>query len=416
MTHRNKVRIHIDAMSIYGIGLIIYFATASIYVFPSGLPQPGDYLIAAASGFLLLTSFAIGRSYKAVVFFSFLFVLYAFCISAIWAALVSDPDMLRIPAYYLFNFVVFLSLIVAASRAPERTLTLLKYAAIAGVTSLIAQFVLTFDFSLRRQSLGFNNPNQLAYFSLCLCAILLLLRHAGVLTFNMFAVLYAACSVPLLVSFSATALVAWLFSLTIILFTQFRRSALTAIAVVVVFALAGWILYAFSSQETYFGENLSYRISRIDDKTQNIAAQRGYDRIFEFAQYTIFGAGEAARWRFGDYGIREIHSTVGTLIFSYGIVGTALFVGFLLSALRGAGMVHYAVLAIPFLYALTHQGLRTTLFWLLLAALAICVADMRKRKRRAKKAPSSSAAVTAPFSAQTRLTESSRSDDRSGDV
>lgn len=380
MTHRNKVRIHIDAMSIYGIGLIIYFATASIYVFPSGLPQPGDYLIAAASGFLLLTSFAIGRSYKAVVFFSFLFVLYAFCISAIWAALVSDPDMLRIPAYYLFNFVVFLSVIVAASRAPDRTFNILKYAAMAGVASLIVQLAVSFNFSLRRQSLGFNNPNQLAYFSLCLCGILLLLRHSGKFSFYMFAGLYAACSLVLLMSFSATGTVAWLFSLGIILFSQSKRSKWTFVGTALLLLVSGWVIYFSVTQDTYFSESLTYRIGRLDAKTQDISAQRGYDRIVEFAQYTFFGAGEAGRWRFGKFGDKELHSTVGTLIFSYGIVGTTIFGAFLLSTVRRASLFHWSVLGIPFLYVLTHQGLRATMFWIFLATLSASVVLSRKKK------------------------------------
>lgn len=377
---QKNARLRIDVMSVYAAGLIIYFAAASIYVFPSGLPQPGDYLIAAASGFLLLTSFAIGRSYKLVVFFSFLFVLYAFAISAIWAALVSDPDMLRIPAYYLFNFIVFLSVIVAASRAPERTLNLLKYATMAGIASLAAQLVISFDFSLRRQSLGFNNPNQLAYFALCLCGILLLLRHMGVLKFYMFAGLYATCSLALLMSFSATGMVAWLFSLGIILFSQSKRSKWTLAGTAVLILASGAILYVSATQDTYFSEGLTYRISRLDDKTQDISAQRGYDRIVEFAQYTFFGAGEAGRWRFGSSGDKELHSTVGTLIFSYGIVGTTIFAAFLFSTVRRASLFHLSVLGMPFLYALTHQGLRATMFWIFLAALSIAVVVSRKKR------------------------------------
>src|SRR2546422_1043712 len=52
---------------------------------------------------------------------------------------------------------------------------------------------------------------------------------------------------------------------------------------------------------------------------------RGYDRMTNHPQYLLFGAGEGAYYRFQSAWPRELHSSYGTLLFCYGIFGTALF-------------------------------------------------------------------------------------------
>src|SRR5690606_25026545 len=72
--------------------------------------------------------------------------------------------------------------------------------------------------------------------------------------------------------------------------------------------------------------------------------ERGYERLWEYPQYLIYGAGEGAHWRFMDVlyaersigGGREIHSGLASVLFSYGIFGFALFAGFIYAIFRKA--------------------------------------------------------------------------------
>jgi hypothetical protein len=55
------------------------------------------------------------------------------------------------------------------------------------------------------------------------------------------------------------------------------------------------------------------------------------------------------------------------MLFCYGFVGLGLFVWFVWASLRGVGLRIWLCLAAPFAYGFTHQSLRTTLFWVLIA-------------------------------------------------
>jgi integral membrane sensor domain MASE1 len=83
----------------------------------------------------------------------------------------------------------------------------------------------------------------------------------------------------------------------------------------------------------------------------------------------VFGAGEGGLSRFAEFPRQhmEIHSSVGTVLFSYGVVGILLFTGFFWSLIGGAPLRLAVVLVPPLLYTVAHQGLRFTMMWVLFA-------------------------------------------------
>jgi hypothetical protein len=96
----------------------------------------------------------------------------------------------------------------------------------------------------------------------------------------------------------------------------------------------------------------------------------------EYPEYLLTGAGEGALYRFdeaddGDEQIHEIHSTFLTIMFSYGLVGTAAFAAAIWRLYRLSSGGAFLYLIPPFLYGLTHQGLRFSFFWLLLAVIGV---------------------------------------------
>ena len=116
-------------------------------------------------------------------------------------------------------------------------------------------------------------------------------------------------------------------------------------------------------------ETLSSRIanSRID--ADDTLAGRGYDRIWNNAEYIIFGAGEGAVYRFDTFLGGEIHSSVGTLLFSYGILGLLLFL-YALGRLGIQDRVCIKYILVILIYGLAHQGLRSTHFWIFLGLVS----------------------------------------------
>lgn len=104
-----------------------------------------------------------------------------------------------------------------------------------------------------------------------------------------------------------------------------------------------------------------------EGKFDSIGEERNYDRILAFPEYTLVGAGEGHLDRFYPYDKNEIHSSLGNLLFAYGVPGIALFMALLYSVLRSSPPPIWFVVSGPIVYSLTHMGLRTTLFWIFLA-------------------------------------------------
>ena len=91
-----------------------------------------------------------------------------------------------------------------------------------------------------------------------------------------------------------------------------------------------------------------YRISRIGLDGDDNFNGRGYDRLVKYSQYLLFGAGEGDYSRFG-YDI-EIHSTLGNILMSYGIIGLLLFVTMIILAIQSNKWRDSYIIFFIFLY------------------------------------------------------------------
>jgi hypothetical protein len=237
----------------------------------------------------------------------------------------------------------------------------------------------------------FNNPNQLGYWTLLVGACLLTLKSspasgqsgARIGPFDL--ALLCALGFIAAHSLSKAAMVSFLVLVLAGLWCQ-GLGARMKLAVVVLF-LAGSISLWESSDivQGWLAEGWTGRaIDRFEDigrQGDDSLAGRGYDRIWEHPEYLLFGAGEGGPERFLSLA-DEIHSTFATVLFSYGILGLLLFLGLLWLIFRHAERRHLAYSLPVFLYSLTHQGLRFTLFWVFLGlVLARSSYEMRIRPR-----------------------------------
>src|SRR5918994_582076 len=99
-----------------------------------------------------------------------------------------------------------------------------------------------------------------------------------------------------------------------------------------VFVGTSTMLLDSSAVERFFSidlvDRVDSRLGTIGEQGDDSLAGRGYDRIWRHPEHLVFGAGEGAGLRFTEFGglVKEMHSTLGTVLFSYGIVGFSLFV------------------------------------------------------------------------------------------
>lgn len=335
----------------------LYFVLSIFYVFPSGLPQPAD--IVAVWVIALSLRFRRLHFLKGEIWLVFFF-LYALLVNCIWAINLSSFGLVMPNIYFLFNVLVYLlfrSLFWAESRY-------IFYAFNCVLAALILELLFVFVGQSGFRSIGtFNNPNQLAYFSVCFTAMALFMCTRLGLGIKWIAVVLAIGWYLVLHSLSKAGIGAFLIFSSMLLV---RLGLLRSTLVVIFFSSILFII------DVPIMESAIYRMESIGQDDDDSLSGRGYDRIINEVQYIFFGAGEGEYARHQSVWGGEIHSTFGTLLFSYGVVGLIIFSIFIYKVVvKRIGFVDSLIFLGPiFAYSFTHNGLRFTPFWILLALLS----------------------------------------------
>ncbi len=349
-----------------------------LYIAPSGLPQPSDALVFLLVPLALASwdgrmDASTARTLKALLWFT----LWVFVVDYAWAIILWKwtrlKDFLIHPFYLIFNVLVFFSALVIARRDPKRFLrTTVEFV----YASIFIQFVASFFYrtELYRGQLFFNSPNQLGYYVLlaaCLFAMTQRVLGIGRLRAGI-AITCCAYLAILSASRASTAAIA------VLLFVMMLSNPRT----IIVASLASIGLLTIGGPVSDAIDKARERTESAQRRHPDFADERGYDRIWKNPEYLFLGAGEGEYARFtpSQEPARELHSSVGTILFSYGIVGIVLFFLFFGRVVKGAPLRASIMLVPSLLYAVAHQGLRFTMFWVVLACFIAL-------KRLAAKAP-----------------------------
>ena len=340
-----------------------YLLLIPFYLVSGGLPQPGDALI------LLLVPMSLtgwdGRLQRDAVRILrplVWFTLWVLLINVIWAVVLSTYfRSVLFSLYYIYNAAFLLSALILYQRFGEQFVRLtVNMVWITVVFQVLASFVMVGGAS--RGALFFHNPNQLGYYALLsACIIALTQRRLGIGLMRS-SVGLILCGYLALLSTSRSAVAGILLLFMLMLLSNPRM--------ILVGCLAAAALTLVESPVHESVDTFQQRLSEDRNPTRTFFEERGYDRIWNNKRHLLFGAGEGGSKRFAKstvIGGAEIHSSAGTVVFSYGVVGTLLFLTFLRRVLRGASMRTALVLLPPLIYSLAHQGLRFTMLWVLLA-------------------------------------------------
>ncbi len=342
----------------------MFVAALPFYVGRSGLPQPGNAFL-----FLALPLALIGwnRRLDPNVVKTFrmllLFTLWVTVVNYGWV-LVTGKFSLRdyaiVPLFYMFNAVAVFCAFVLHRRYGDLFLRVTLYAVMFDVAfQVVASLVYRTD--LYRGELFFNNPNQLGYWSLlAACLVAILQKRIGLGLVKASAAL-TGCAYLAVLSASRAAVAGIIILLAFMVFTSPRVIILAVIAAVVLVGVGGPLADAL--------EKSSIGALQNRDPNASFTEERGYQRMWDFKEYILVGAGEGDVLRFVEdpKKANEIHSSVGTVVFSYGIVGTILFMMFFTRLFQGATNRALILLSPVMAYSVAHQGLRFTMFWVVLA-------------------------------------------------
>jgi hypothetical protein len=278
--------------------------------------------------------------------------------------------MAKDATYYAFNLCLMIICVRIGMLYPNATLLTIAYAILLSAVIQAASVAFTYDaVKSSRQIASFNNPNQLGYWSLLsLCIFLSIVGRTKMKWY-----LQAPTALCLIYTATASLSKGAMISVALLCLLHFIKKP--KLLVIGLLALAPAYLVVENSM---LFDRVSHRLHSIGEQRDDNLSSRGYFRIVENPQYVLLGAGEGALYRFvgprerlmiADY--PEIHSTFGTILFSYGLVGAATFGAAIWCLYRLSSGGLFLHLLPAFLYGLTHQGLRFSFLWLLLAVIAV---------------------------------------------
>jgi hypothetical protein len=358
-------------------GWAFYILLAPIYIFGSGLPQPADYIIALIGP---LTSILYLFNQKIIfnrVFTCLMLVATLFCaINVINYYYYREMLFLYAGAYYVFNAIVFCATAILFKNSPEKMANLARKIILVTIFYQIFHIFLL-EGNVTRQEGTFNNPNQLGYWSLLSTCYLLILHYGRRMPWiDIVAILM--CTYFITESLSRAALISHVLLIMAFMMGPYTThfSKLFLVFSVLLFSL---IQVVFLNNDGFVLEKLEI-VTRVSDRIESIQTEdgvveeRGYERLFNFPQYILYGSGEGAHWRFNaktapQHQGAELHSGLATILISYGIFGFILFATFVYTIFQRVPLLLWLTLVAVMGYGLTHQHIRFTGFWVYLGLI-----------------------------------------------
>lgn len=365
------------SLGFFPLAWAVYLAATPLYVFPSGYPQPGDGLMAVLI-LVLLTGFSLrAPKHTSLYLLGALFIGHVAIVNWVWWLQYKDQKFLLASIYYAYNCGIFLFVISLFQRYGANVVGVARASLTVAALIVLAFCLVTSHVATGEgeRAIGtFNNPNQLGYWSLLAVGCFLVLKGNERLNLLDFVFLATATYLAALSLSKAALLSLFALLLTALVGQGVERRSTLAILVVLLGLTPLLVLQSgivgSALLQTQAGDVVG-RLQNIGQQHDDSLVYRGYDRIWLYPQYLIFGAGEGAFERFdlSKAPPLEMHSTFGTLLFSYGMVGFGLIGSAVYMIMRRAPVRHIAYFGILTFYGMTHQGLRFSLLWVFLGLI-----------------------------------------------
>lgn len=348
---------------------MLFVLLTPVHVVGSGLPQPGDWLILLLVPVVLIGwKGSLERAGARMVRPLLWFTVWVIVVNYAWAFVLgrwSDPkDFLIHPLFYVFNAAIFVCSLVLARQHRDAFLRI-TVDVVYGTIIVLTLWSFFFGRGDFRSQLAFNSPNQLGYYALLSACVFAIAQRPLGMTRLKGAVGITCCAYLAMLSASRAAVAGILMLLVVLLFSNPRTIIIVSLAAIGLVSLGGPVAHAIEvSQQRY---------ERGKDARLSFTEERGYDRILNNPEFLVTGAGEGGYERFVRVGQhrRELHSSLGTVVFAYGIVGVLLFWVFFWRVVKGSPK-RMAMMLVPVLmYTIAHQGLRFTMFWVAIAMFVV---------------------------------------------
>jgi hypothetical protein len=349
--------------------ILLAIALIPLYLWSSGLPQISHLLVALSWLLRLLRG---KLALPNILIFHILLALMVWMLvrQGFYGFSKNSLVVFMPPAYLIFNtfFLASISFLFSDNpdgRNPERIAIAVAAGAIVATGWIFAAgFSLVGSAQDLSRSVGsFNNPNQLGFYGLCLGGFAVMFFQTKTIRLWLFLLLFCIGGFMTILSLSKAAMISY--AAYALIFLRGRQLLILASV-----CLAGMVIAPILNLSDF---HFISRLQDIGKDSDDNLAERGYGIIDEMGLNVIWGFGEGYYHSIsGD----EIHSTLGNLLISYGLVGFLLFLAFqillfVISFKSTRSLIISSFILLPyFLYGVTHNGFRFSSIWLLFGLIA----------------------------------------------
>lgn len=369
--------------------LLLYFALKPLYLGASGFLQISDVVLLLSLAYLFIAAhgkLGFDSDSASAIRIFLIMLLYQIVINSIWQAVTGDRSMSRHDLYYIFNFMAFTGcLYIGQLVSTDR----IKRA--VGLGSFVAVIITAMGMVLSaglgtRSTAFFNNPNQLGYFAVIMLTVIALCKEQ--LNWVQKTAIFVISFWSMISSLSKAAILAYFIEVVVlILFYQNNRSAARIVTEIALLAVVGMVIYLlfFSDNSNIVNNDTIYQmreriLNLAEENDSSLAYGRGYARVTEMLPHLLWGTGEGAYDRFIVRHGTEVHSTFVMLLTCYGVIGLTGYIAIFKKCMGdGRQFVQNAIVLMGlFLYSLTHNGIRNTLVWMIMAMVLLFSRDERE--------------------------------------
>ena len=363
--------------------LLLFILIRPFYVRASGQVQPAD-------GFLMLYFFCtVYRDFKAEVLVPnikknklfYIFLVFAIMINAFYHKVVPDPRFLFSSLYLIYMGVVVYSYDSGINKGLIDKILYILYG------NLMIQFLIyssglgrlyyeLWEEGATRYMGTFTDPNQFGFYIFIVLLFAYLTKHEKADTY-LFPITSVMGIFLVIQSKSLAAFLglAVLYTLALLRFIGEKFRVNKVILCVMLILTTTGVVYYFIPTSDFRIEDVEYNtVNRIRYKIYNviyadgikdILRERAAEKIINYPEYFIYGAGEGNYERYYPEPVNEIHSSFINLFFSYGLIPFAILMGWFKKRLKGLNAVSLVCFITILIESMFLVNYRQALFWVL---------------------------------------------------
>lgn len=370
---------------------LLYILLKPFYIFESGSFQPSDAVFMLSFLIFLYYNGSVNLIHCSFDYILCMFVAAVFVINLFYFLIYRQTEFIYSSLYYIFNLMlVLIARVLLLSKEFIQKLfwvcRICLYLQVVIFFLGLGKYYVDANGETGRYLGTFNDPNQLAFYMFALLMIMFMIEkmhdnkcRTFILDYAAFLfILYHTASAGILLAFvvfAVTYLVVLLVSPTFERDLKRRKQVfyglITVLILVVIFIIYKTPIVAFFEDSELFSrilakENLLTITTDPNPTNRSIWQDRNIDKLYIYPQYNFFGAGQgyfARFYRANSSG--EIHSTLLSILFCYGVIPTSLFLLWIWKNIKKTSIYYLPVFLSIAIEGLTLLNQRQPLFWLI---------------------------------------------------